>query len=86
MKYLETYNASEGFFGLQDDPEDASMLLMLDYGVYYEFLPMSELGKTKPRTLLLEEVETGVNYALNHYDQWRVMALYDRRYHSIYFG
>ena len=64
MKYLETYNASEGFFGLQDDPEDASMLLMLDYGVYYEFLPMSELGKTKPRTLLLEEVETGVNYAL----------------------
>ncbi len=40
------------------------MLLMLDYGVYYEFLPMSELGKTKPRTLLLEEVETGVNYAL----------------------
>ena len=64
MKHLETYNASEGFFGLQDDPEDASMLLMLDYGVYYEFLPMSELGKTKPRTLLLEEVETGVNYAL----------------------
>ena len=64
MKYLETYNASEGFFGLQDDPDDPSMLLMLDYGVYYEFMPVSELGKAKPRTLLLEEVETGVNYAL----------------------
>ncbi|MCM1030387.1 MAG: GH3 auxin-responsive promoter family protein [Oscillibacter sp.] len=64
MKYLETYNASEGFFGIQDDPNDPSMLLMLDYGVYYEFMPVSELGKTPPRTLLLEEVETGVNYAL----------------------
>lgn len=64
MKYLETYNASEGFFGIQDDPDDSSMLLMLDYGVYYEFMPVSELGNTKPRTLLLEEVETGVNYAL----------------------
>lgn len=64
MKYLETYNASEGFFGIQDDPNDPSMLLMLDYGVYYEFMPVSELGKAKPRTLLLEEVETGVNYAL----------------------
>ncbi len=64
MKYMETYNASEGFFGLQDDPNDSSMLLMLDYGIYYEFMPTSELGKTHPKTLLLEEVETGVNYAL----------------------
>lgn len=64
MKYLETYNASEGFFGLQDDPADPSMLLMLDYGVYYEFMPVSELGKAKPRTLLLEEVQPNVNYAL----------------------
>lgn len=64
MKYVETYNASEGFFGIQDDPGDSSMLLMLDYGVYYEFMPVSELGKANPRTLLLEEVETGVNYAL----------------------
>ncbi len=64
MKYLETYNASEGFFGLQNDPEDSSMLLMLDYGVYYEFMPLGELGKPAPRTLLLEEVEEGVNYAL----------------------
>lgn len=64
MKYMETYNASEGFFGLQDDPEDQSMLLMLDYGVYYEFMPVSEMGKAKPKTLLLEEVQPNVNYAL----------------------
>ena len=64
MKYMETYNASEGFFGVQDDPDDPAMLLMLDYGVYYEFMPLGELGKANPRTLLLEEVETGVNYAL----------------------
>ncbi len=64
MKYLETYNASEGFFGLQDDPEDTSLLLMLDYGVYYEFMPVSEVGQSKPRTLMLEEVKTGENYAL----------------------
>ena len=49
MKYMETYNASEGFFGLQDDPADPSMLLMLDYGVYYEFMPISEMGKHIPR-------------------------------------
>lgn len=64
MKYMETYNASEGFFGIQDDPDDPSMLLMLDYGIYYEFMPLEELGKERPRTLLLEEVEKGVNYAL----------------------
>ena len=52
MKYMETYNASEGFFGLQDDPGDSSMLLMLDYGVYYEFVPISELTKPHPRVLL----------------------------------
>lgn len=57
MKYLETYNASEGFFGIQDDPNDTSLLLMLDYGVYYEFIPTSELGKSQPQALLLEEIE-----------------------------
>lgn len=64
MKYMETYNASEGFFGLQDDPDDPAMLLMLDYGVYYEFMPAAEIGKAKPKTLLLEEVKTGENYAM----------------------
>lgn len=64
MKYMETYNASEGFFGIQDNPNDSSMLLMLDYGIYYEFMPTAELGKTNPRSLSLKEVETDVNYAL----------------------
>lgn len=64
MKYMETYNASEGFFGIQDDPNDPSLLLMLDYGVYYEFMPVGEIGKTKPKTLMLNEVKTGANYAL----------------------
>lgn len=76
MKYLETYNASEGFFGLQDDPEDTSLLLMLDYGVYYEFMPVSEVGQSKPRTLMLEEVKTGENYALvitTNSGLWRYM-------------
>ena len=76
MKYLETYNASEGFFGLQDDPNDSSMLLMLDYGVYYVFMPTSELGKSNPRTVLLEDVKTGVNYALiisTNSGLWRYM-------------
>lgn len=64
MKYMETYNASEGFFGVQDDPDDSAMLLMLDYGVYYEFLPVGEWDKPHPRALLLDEVEVGKNYAL----------------------
>ena len=64
MHYMETYNASEGFFGIQDDPTDASMLLMLDYGVFYEFLPMDELGSERPNIVPLEGVELGRNYAM----------------------
>lgn len=64
MHYMETYNASEGFFGLQDDPADASLLLMLDYGVFYEFIPLEDVGKEQPRVLPLWEVERGRNYAL----------------------
>lgn len=64
MHYMETYNASEGFFGLQDDPNDKSMLLMLDYDVFYEFIPMSEFGTEHPTVVPLWAVETGVNYAL----------------------
>ena len=59
MHYMETYNASEGFFGIQDDPSDKSMLLMLDYGVFYEFIPMDG-GDPVP----LWAVETGKNYAM----------------------
>ena len=64
MHYMETYNASEGFFGLQDDPNDKSMLLMLDYDVFYEFIPMSEFGTEHPTVVPLWAVETGVNYAM----------------------
>jgi hypothetical protein len=59
MHYMETYNASEGFFGIQDDPADKSMLLMLDYGVFYEFIPMDG-GDPVP----LWGVEKGKNYAM----------------------
>ena len=59
MHYMETYNASEGFFGLQNDPNDKSMLLMLDYDVFYEFIPMDG-GDIVP----LWGVETGKNYAM----------------------
>ena len=64
MHYMETYNASEGFFGLQDDPTDLSMSLMLDYGVFYEFIPMDEIESPSPQVLPLWGVETGKNYAM----------------------
>lgn len=63
MHYMETYNASEGFFGIADDPSREDMLLMLDYGVYYEFIPMSEFPATSG-AVPLEGVRTGVNYAM----------------------
>ena len=59
MHYMETYNASEGFFGIQDDPQDKSMLLMLDYGVFYEFEDMAT-GSIVP----LWAVEKDTNYAM----------------------
>ncbi len=64
MHYMETYNASEGFFGLQDDPSDPAMSLMIDYGVFYEFIPMDEFGSANPSILPLWEVEAGKNYAM----------------------
>jgi len=65
MNYVETYNASEGFFGIQDDFKLNELLLMLDYGVYFEFIPMSEFDGINSKTVLeLSEVETEINYAL----------------------
>lgn len=65
VDYLEVYNASEGYIAVQDDlSKVGEMLLMLDYGIYYEFVPMSELHKKHPRTLTLDEVELNTNYAL----------------------
>ena len=64
MHYMETYNASEGFFGLQDDPADPAMSLMLDYGVFYEFIPMDQIESPNPEVVPLWGVETGRNYAI----------------------
>lgn len=64
VNYQEVYNASEGFFAIQDSSERDDLLLMLDYGIYYEFIPLEDLEKSNPQALTLEQVELGVNYAL----------------------
>ena len=64
MHYMETYNASEGFFGIQNELSDPAMLLMLDYGVFYEFIPMDEYGSDNPTVVPLAGVEVGKNYAM----------------------
>lgn len=70
MTYLETYNASEGFFGIQDETSsgeqnnNSGLLLMLDYGIYYEFIKLNDYLNGKSNTIPLSEVETGVNYAM----------------------
>lgn len=76
MRYMEAYNASEGFFALQSDLNDSGMLLMLDYQTFYEFMPLEELGKSNPKTLTIGEVELDKNYALiisNSNGLWRYM-------------
>ena len=69
MHYMETYNASEGFFGLQNDLSDPNMLLMIDYGIFYEFCPMDNLTPNgypldESKIVPLWEVEIGTNYAM----------------------
>ena len=65
VRFLEIYNASEGFFGIQDDLNRPNeMLLMLDYGIFYEFIPMGETGEEMDSIVPLERVELGVNYAV----------------------
>lgn len=66
ISYLETYNASEGFFAIQDDlSRVGEMLLMLDYGIFYEFVPIDQADQPFPTTALtIEEVEINKNYAL----------------------
>jgi hypothetical protein len=88
VTYLETYNASEGFFALQDDLERVGeMLLMLDYGIFYEFIPMEELGKKFPATLTLDEVELHKSYALvisTNSGLWRYIIGDTVRFTSLY--
>jgi hypothetical protein len=76
MNYMEAYNASEGFFAIQDNPETEDMLLMLDYGIFYEFVPVDEAFNPNPTALSIGEVELNKNYALvitTNSGLWRYM-------------
>ncbi|MCG8308302.1 MAG: GH3 auxin-responsive promoter family protein [Cytophagales bacterium] len=76
MNYLETYNASEGFFGIQDQNDSRDLLLMLDYGIFYEFIPLENIHDKQPQTIGLEEVKLDKNYALvisTNAGLWRYM-------------
>jgi len=76
MRYFQTYNASEGFFGIQDQSNANDMLLMLDYGIFYEFVPMDQVDLAFPKALGLDEVQLDTNYALvitTNSGLWRYM-------------
>lgn len=64
INYMETYNASEGFFAIQNDLAQDDMLLMLDAGIFYEFIPMDEIDREFPDAKTVEDVEVGKNYGL----------------------
>lgn len=64
LNYYETYNASEGFFGIQDRNHADDLLLMLDYGIFYEFIPAEQISREHPETLSLDQVQTETPYAL----------------------
>ncbi|MBZ0207571.1 MAG: GH3 auxin-responsive promoter family protein [Flavobacteriales bacterium] len=76
VNYLESYNASEGFFGITDRHGAEDLLLMLDYGIFFEFIPVKDLHREQPPTKLLHEVEAGEEYALvisTNAGLWRYM-------------
>ena len=64
FKYYEIYNASEGFFAIQDRNNSSELLLMLDYGIFYEFIPMDTYGTSEEKIIPLSDVEKGKNYAM----------------------
>lgn len=77
INYLEIYNASEGFFAAQSDPDDDGLLLFTDHGIFYEFLPIEEYKKPSPKTVGLSEVQLNKNYALvisNNGGLWRYLV------------
>ena len=87
INYLETYNASEGFFAAQDLADNDSMLLCLNHGIFYEFMPTEEFGKENPQTLSLKEVELNKNYALvitTSCGLWRYLVGDTVRFTSLY--
>jgi hypothetical protein len=61
--YFDLYNASEGFFAAQNDANDEGMLLFLNHGIFYKFMPVEEYGTNQPRTIGLQQVQIGKNYA-----------------------
>ena len=64
VKYLEVYNASEGFFAMNENSGDPDMLLALDYGIFYEFIPFEDLNVEKPKAISIADVKINKNYAL----------------------
>ena len=87
MNYIETYNASEGFFAIQDEPDRNDMLLMLDYGIFYEFIPMEELNNENPVAYTVDEVETNKNYAIvitSNSGLWRYLIGDTIKFTSLY--
>ncbi|MBL7867013.1 MAG: GH3 auxin-responsive promoter family protein [Flavobacterium lindanitolerans] len=77
FQYYEIYNASEGFFAIQDLNNSSDLLLMLDYGIFYEFIPMDTFGTPEQKTIRLSEVELGKNYAIvitTNAGLWRYMV------------
>ncbi len=76
INYVEIYNASEGFFAVQDSLHEEGMLLLLNHGIFYEFMPVEEYGKIDPKTIGLNKVELGKNYAIvisTNAGLWRYM-------------
>lgn len=76
MHYVETYNASEGFFAVQNTLDDRAMLLMIDLGIFFEFIPLEDAGSSSPRIIPYWEAEPGQNYALvitTNSGLWRYM-------------
>lgn len=66
MHYIETYNASEGFFGIQSSWDDQAMQLVIDNRIFYEFIPMDEFSDntSELKAIPLKDVEIGKNYAM----------------------
>ena len=64
FRFYEIYNASEGFFACQDHNDTKDLLLLLDYGIFYEFIPMNQYGTEEEKAIPLSEVEIGKNYAV----------------------
>ena len=86
FQYYEIYNASEGFFAIQDSNDSNELLLMLDYGIFYEFIPMDTFGTLNQRVIPLSEVELNRNYAIvitTNAGLWRYMIGDTVRFTSI---